>query len=151
MIIIINTPPDKYYPLPHPTQVCVYVVWSICHMLFFADAISARRFSFPGLLWRSLNEPPSIHTRLKVFLEKLPALHGWLLPSSCVLIFLYTFATILYFPFWVRRFPPLLFVQMGFQLSKELFFLKIIKRLFSVPHITKENKNECTINPTAKP
>lgn len=50
MIIIINTPPDKYYPLPSYTQVCVCVVWSICHMLFFADVISARRFSFPGLL-----------------------------------------------------------------------------------------------------
>jgi hypothetical protein len=61
-------------------------------MLFFADVISARRFSFPGLLWRSPNEPP-IHTRLKVFFfEKLPALHGLVITvvlcAACILIFI---------------------------------------------------------------
>jgi hypothetical protein len=56
----------------------------------------------------------------------------------------------LYFPFWVWRFPPLLFVQMGFQLSKELFFFKLFNGSFLYLTLQKK-KNECPINPTAKP
>jgi hypothetical protein len=46
----------------------------------------------------------------------------------------------LYFPFWVWRFPPLLFVQMGFQLSKELFFFKLFNGSFLYLTLQKKKK-----------
>jgi hypothetical protein len=149
MIIIINTPPDKYYPLPSYTQVCVCVVWSICHMLFFADVISARRFPFPGLLWRSPNEPPLTHSFGNVFgitpgvtwagYYRPVCLYSYIhSPLFCIFRFEFDDSRLCYLFKW------------GFSFRKSFFFLNCSTALFCTSHY-KRKKNECPINPTAKP
>ncbi len=147
MIIIINTPPDKYYPLPSYTQVCVCVVWSICHMLFFADVISARRFPFPGLLWRSPNEPPLTHSFGNVF-GITPGVTWLVITVLCAYILIYIRH---YFVFSVLSLtiPASAICSNGVSTFERAFFFKLFNGSFL--YLTLQKKNECPINPTAKP
>lgn len=117
-------------------------------MLFFADVISARRFSFPGLLWRSPNEPPLTHSFGNVF-GITPGVTWLVITVLCAYILIYIRH---YFVFSVLSLtiPASAICSNGVSTFERAFFFKLFNGSFLYLTLQKK-KNECPINPTAKP
>jgi hypothetical protein len=114
-------------------------------MLFFADVISARRFSFPGLLWRSPNEPPLTHSFGNVF-GITPGVTWLVITVLCAYILIYIRH---YFVFSVLSLtiPASAICSNGVSTFERAFFLNCSTALFCTSHYKRKKMNAPSTQP----